>query len=212
MATISGPRVDVSDTRTLEYWDCTTGAQCGQLKKVTNALGHVTTFDQYDGAGRLLKTTSPNGVATTFVYNKAGNVTSATETPPAGGGSARTTSFTYDNAQQLKTATLPDGVVLTYAYDAAHRLTSVTDNAGNKVAYAYDLKDNRTQTVVKDSAGTIRRLAREIAGAPSAAVYGRIGLCNQEFGTLASALIVEPAHPDAAKTRAACLLRRQPHD
>lgn len=157
VATISGPRVDLSDTRTLEYWDCTTGAQCGQIKKLTNALGHVTTFDQYDGAGRLLKTTSPNGVATTFVYNKAGNVTSATETPPAGGGSARTTSFTYDNAQQLKTATLPDGVVLTYAYDAAHRLTSVTDNAGNKVAYAYDLKDNRTQTVVKDSAGTIRR-------------------------------------------------------
>lgn len=38
-------------------------------------------------------------------------------------------------------------------------------------------------------ADTIRRLAREIAGAPSAAVYGRIGLCNQEFGTLASWLI-----------------------
>lgn len=155
VASITGPRVDVTDTRTLEYWDCTTGAQCGQLKKVTTALGHVTTFDQYDGAGRLLKTTSPNGLATSFVYNKAGNVTSVTETPSTG--SARTTSFTYDNAQQLKTATLPDGVVLTYAYDAAHRLTSVTDNAGNKVAYAYDLKDNRTQTVVKDSAGTIRR-------------------------------------------------------
>jgi anaerobic selenocysteine-containing dehydrogenase len=38
-------------------------------------------------------------------------------------------------------------------------------------------------------AATIERLAREIAGAPSAAVYGRIGLCNQEFGTLASWLI-----------------------
>ncbi|TXT25395.1 MAG: hypothetical protein FD131_4596 [Rhodocyclaceae bacterium] len=157
VASITGPRVDVTDTRTLEYWDCSTGSQCGQLKKMTNALGHATTFDQYDGAGRLLKTTSPNGMATTFVYNKAGNVTSVTETPPAGGGSARATSFTYDNAQQLKTASLADGVVLTYAYDAAHRLTSVTDNAGNKVAYAYDLKDNRTQTVVKDSDGTIRR-------------------------------------------------------
>lgn len=157
VASITGPRVDVTDSRTIEYWDCTTGIQCGQLKKVTNALGHVTTFDQYDGAGRPLKMTSPNGLVTTFVFNKAGNVTSVTETPPAGTSSARSTRFTYDNAQQLKTATLPDGVVLTYAYDAAHRLTSVTDNAGNKVAYAYDLKDNRTQTVVKDSAGTIRR-------------------------------------------------------
>ncbi len=32
----------------------------------------------------------------------------------------------------------------------------------------------------------IRRLAREIAAAPTAAVYGRIGLCTQEFGTLAT--------------------------
>src|SRR5262249_57731208 len=38
-------------------------------------------------------------------------------------------------------------------------------------------------------AATIRRLAHEIAAAPSAAVYGRIGLCNQEFGTLASWLV-----------------------
>ena len=38
-------------------------------------------------------------------------------------------------------------------------------------------------------ADTIRRLACEIAAAPTAAVYGRIGLCNQEFGALASWLV-----------------------
>jgi len=38
-------------------------------------------------------------------------------------------------------------------------------------------------------AATIRRLARELAAAPSAAVYGRIGTCTQEFGTLASWLV-----------------------
>ena len=38
-------------------------------------------------------------------------------------------------------------------------------------------------------AETIRRLAREFAAAPTGAVYGRIGLCNQEFGTLASWLV-----------------------
>ena len=38
-------------------------------------------------------------------------------------------------------------------------------------------------------AGEIRRLARELAAAPTAAVYGRIGTCTQEFGTLASWLI-----------------------
>jgi anaerobic selenocysteine-containing dehydrogenase len=35
----------------------------------------------------------------------------------------------------------------------------------------------------------IRSLAREIAAAPRAVVYGRIGLCTQEFGTLASWLV-----------------------
>jgi anaerobic selenocysteine-containing dehydrogenase len=38
-------------------------------------------------------------------------------------------------------------------------------------------------------ATTIRRLAHELAGAPSAAVYGRIGTCTQEFGSLASWLV-----------------------
>lgn len=36
---------------------------------------------------------------------------------------------------------------------------------------------------------TIRTLADELATAPTAAVYGRIGTCTQEFGTLASWLV-----------------------
>jgi anaerobic selenocysteine-containing dehydrogenase len=38
-------------------------------------------------------------------------------------------------------------------------------------------------------AATIRRLARDFSAAPSAACYGRIGTCTQEFGTLASWLV-----------------------
>jgi anaerobic selenocysteine-containing dehydrogenase len=38
-------------------------------------------------------------------------------------------------------------------------------------------------------AGEIRRMARELAAAPTAAVYGRIGTTTQEFGTLASWLV-----------------------
>jgi anaerobic selenocysteine-containing dehydrogenase len=38
-------------------------------------------------------------------------------------------------------------------------------------------------------AATIRRLARELAAAPCAAVYGRTGTCTQEFGTLTSWLV-----------------------
>jgi anaerobic selenocysteine-containing dehydrogenase len=38
-------------------------------------------------------------------------------------------------------------------------------------------------------ATTIRRIAYELAAAPTAAVYGRIGTCTQEFGTLVSWLV-----------------------
>jgi anaerobic selenocysteine-containing dehydrogenase len=38
-------------------------------------------------------------------------------------------------------------------------------------------------------ADTIRRVARDLSDAPTAAVYGRIGTCTQEFGTLASWLV-----------------------
>ena len=45
------------------------------------------------------------------------------------------------------------------------------------------------RTRVGIDAPTLRRIARELAAAPSAACYGRIGTCTQEFGTLASWLI-----------------------
>jgi len=56
-------------------------------------------------------------------------------------------------------------------------------------ALAQPFTPERVAVTCRVPAETIRRLAREIAAAPSAAVYGRIGLCNQEFGTLASWLI-----------------------
>src|SRR5262249_24102422 len=38
-------------------------------------------------------------------------------------------------------------------------------------------------------AATTRRIGRELVAAAPGVVYGRIGLCNQEFGTLASWLV-----------------------
>src|SRR5262249_53671756 len=56
-------------------------------------------------------------------------------------------------------------------------------------ALAAPFTPERVAATCRVPAHTIRRLAHEIAAAPSAAVYGRIGLCNQEFGTLASWLV-----------------------
>jgi anaerobic selenocysteine-containing dehydrogenase len=54
---------------------------------------------------------------------------------------------------------------------------------------ARDFTPEAVAPVCGIEAGTIRRLARELAAAPTAAVYGRIGTCTQEFGTAASWLV-----------------------
>ncbi|HKI39862.1 MAG: molybdopterin-dependent oxidoreductase [Mycobacterium sp.] len=48
---------------------------------------------------------------------------------------------------------------------------------------------SRVSAVTGIDEDRIRRLARELAGTPKSVVYGRIGLCNQEFGSLASWLV-----------------------
>ncbi|MFO1350160.1 MAG: hypothetical protein U1F68_05550 [Gammaproteobacteria bacterium] len=86
---IDGPRTDVVDTTTLDYYtpnDPCTGLGCrGQLKTSTNALGQITTVSQYYANGRPLTIVDPNGVTTTLSYHPRGWLTSRTvggETTP----------------------------------------------------------------------------------------------------------------------------------
>ena len=153
--TIDGPRTTIADVTTLEYYACAAGNECGQLKKVTNALGHVTTYNSYDNAGRLTQLTGPNGLQTALTYDSRGQVLTATQTPPTG--TPRVVTMTYDDAGQVATQTMPDGSMLTYAYDAAHSLTSVTDTVGNSIAYDYDAMGNQTDEDVYDPADTLKR-------------------------------------------------------
>ena len=122
--TENGSRTDVSDQTAFSYYSCATGAECGQIHTITNAAGHVTTFDSYDQHGRPTQITDPNGLVTTLAYNLRGNLTSKSV------GSEQTT-YDYDDAQQLTRVTQPDGSYLQYSYDAAHRLISVADQDGN---------------------------------------------------------------------------------
>lgn len=142
-------------TTQFAYPQCTTGFGCEMLASITNPAGHVTTFDQYDANGRLLRKTDPNGLVTAYTYNLRGRILSVTETPVVG--NARTYSYAWDAAGRLLSAILPGRGTLTYTYDAADRLASVTDSLGNKVSYAYDLKGNRTSDVTKDPGGIVVR-------------------------------------------------------
>jgi len=159
---IDGPLTAVNDVTTLSYYECTAGAQCGQLASVTNALGHTTRYDLYDNNGRIKQATSVVGVITRYSYDVRGRLTQILQTPPTGQGTARTTVYDYDAAGQLKTLTTPDNIILTYGYDAAHDLRSITDNLGNQIEYSYDLKGNRTDEFIYDSTGTIAKTVQTV--------------------------------------------------
>ena len=51
-----------------------------------------------------------------------------------------------------------------------------------------DFTPERTAAFTRVPAEVTRRVAADLTAASAAAIYGRIGLCNQEFGTLATAL------------------------
>ncbi len=137
---IDGPQPGTQDSTTLSYYDCNTGAECGQLASITNALGQTTVYQHYDSDGRLLTMTDANGLSTQYQYDSRGRITQLTQTPPSGQGQPRITAYQYDAAGQLSQVTRPDGIILNYQYDAAHDLRSITDNQGNRVNYGYDAK------------------------------------------------------------------------
>ena len=138
-----------------EYYNCTTGHECGQLQRATNALRHTSTYDAYDANGRLTQMTDPNGTVTAYTYHPRGWLLSVTQVPVDG--ETRVTQYSYDPLGQILTITTPDAIVLSYVYDKAHDLRSIRDNLGNKIEYAYDAKGNRTQENTIDPDGTLSK-------------------------------------------------------
>jgi RHS repeat-associated protein len=129
----------------------TPGAACyqpGNLKTITDALGHVTTISSYDGAGRVTRRVDANGVITDLSYSPRGWLLTRTVRANANGSASSadaTTTIGYTPFGAVATVTDPDGVAITYGYDPAHRLTQITDALGNSVQYTLDAAGDRTQ-------------------------------------------------------------------
>lgn len=160
LLTATGPRTDLAQTATYSYYlsasavNCgTPGAACyqpGDLKSVTDALGHVTTIASYDADGRVTRITDANGINADSTYDPRGWLATRT----VGGA---TTTFGYTPYGAVASITDPDGVVVSYTYDAAHRLTRVTDALGNYVQYTLDAAGNKTAEQVFDSSGALHK-------------------------------------------------------
>ena len=169
-ATAKGPRTDVNSTTTYTYYTCTTGSQCGQVETITDALGHITTFNTYNGNGQPLTITDPNGVVTTLTYDARARVLSRQV-------GSETTGFSYFPTGLLETVTLPDGSYIQYTYDTAHRLTQIADGAGNSLQYTLDTMGNRTAESAYDPTNTLERTHTRVFNTLNQ-LYKDIGAAN----------------------------------
>ncbi len=80
-------------------------------------------------------------------------------------------------------------VILSEGLDAPGPLAPLCEGLGELPALARPFTPEAVGAACGIPADDVRRLARDLAGARRAAVYGRIGTCTQEFGTLASWLV-----------------------
>ncbi|HVI56034.1 MAG TPA: RHS repeat-associated core domain-containing protein [Luteibacter sp.] len=160
LKSVQGPRTDVVAATTYGYYTDTATTTCGtpgsachrpgDIRTVTDALGHVTTYVSYDAAGRVTRSTDANGTVTDTTYTPRGWIATRTV------GGAKTT-FDYMPYGAVANIQDPDGVTLTYSYDQAHRLTKVTNNLNESVVFTLDAAGNITnETVTNASGATVR--------------------------------------------------------
>ena len=128
------------------------GHTMGDLMRVTNAAGKVTTYDSYDKNGSVLQSTDANGLVTGYVYDARQRLTSTSV-------GDQTTRYDYDAAGQLTRVTAPDGSWIGYEYDAAHRKTATKDSFGNRIELQLDNAGNVQAQNVSDPQGSLARNA-----------------------------------------------------
>jgi len=121
----------------------------GDLKQISNALGHTTQYTRYDANGRLLEMVDANGLVSQFTYDLRGRLLTATQ-------ANATTQYAYDPVGNLIRVTQPDGVYLEYDYDNASRLIRIRDQIGNKIDYTLDKASNIKAIKYSDNADALR--------------------------------------------------------
>ena len=151
--TVDGPRTVVSDITTYTYHTSDDAGGMflkGDLHTISNALGHITEYLEYDGNGRPLQVKDANNVITTMTYHPRGWINSRST-------DGQTTSFSYDNVGNLTRVTQADGSFTAYEYDDAHRLDAIADNFNNRIEYTLDAASNRTAEKTYNDLGVLRR-------------------------------------------------------
>lgn len=131
ITSIDGARKDVSDITTFSYYaNKAKQKDRGNLDSITDALGHSTTFSQYNAFGK------PGLIATT-----AGSI-----------------KMTYDMmGRLLKKTSEKEGLIVNYTHTASGKLERIRDNLGNSITYKYDTQNRRAREEIRDPDNELKR-------------------------------------------------------
>ena len=144
--TIDGPRPGSQDLIAYEYYPAGNQA-AGMLWKITEPNGAVTTHQEYDGLGNLLRKTDANGRDTTYAYNNRGRLQSQTNVDG-------TTSYEYDAQGNVTNIAYPQGNAVSYAYGQSG-VSQILDAAG-RVEYGY-ANGNKISELVYDPSSSLQK-------------------------------------------------------
>ena len=153
LASINGPRAvnaqSQDDTLTFAY------DPAGNLSSITNGLGQITGYSNYDANGRPGRMTDANNINTDFVYDALGRVTTITARDAGAGTNHAVTTIDYDNEGRVTGVTRPGTVRLGMTYDLAGRLTTVSAPSGESINFTYDAMGNVTRHRVATAANVL---------------------------------------------------------
>ena len=161
LSEIDGPRTDVADITTIEYYlnDAGQGNNRGRVQNVITSGLPVRSNIHYTATGKVSSEQRLNGINLSYTYYPGNDrLESLTETSGSG---ARTTFWTYLPTGEVASITHGVGsagsTTITFGYDDARRLTSITDNNGNKMEYILDTEGNRINENIYDSTNFLHR-------------------------------------------------------
>jgi RHS repeat-associated protein len=151
---IDGPRTDVSDITTFEYYPNapSQGNNRGRLASVTNAMGQATLYGEYDANGNVGTITDPKGVVTRLTYDQRNRLLTITNQA-----TNAETQYSYDTHGNLYSITYPEGNTITLTYNLGDRLIEIRDNLDDRIQYGYDDQGNRISEDIVDPQGAIKK-------------------------------------------------------
>lgn len=129
----------------------------GNRETMTNGLGHVTRYEDYDANGRPERVINPNGVITELDYDDLGRTKTITIKDSSDPSKDAVTAIDYDVEGRVKAISRPATARINFDYNLAGLMTAIYSDDGERIEYAYDLMGNVLSQTVKRVDGSQAR-------------------------------------------------------